>query len=107
MSAHLAHLESEVILTDMTDYGPKMVQDHLGSLFLEFSLVDVGVDRCMDVSTQIGENPFDNRSPKVDGAKLGVACPVLSDYHISFIILLEVEDYRNCFGQMKFRMIIM
>jgi hypothetical protein len=77
------------------DYSPKMVQDHLGSPFLEFSLVHVGVDRCMDVGTQIGENLFVNRCPKMDVAKLGVVFPVLSDYLISFVILLEVECYQD------------
>jgi hypothetical protein len=93
VNAHLTCLEAKVILTDMMDYGPKMVQDHLGSHILEFSFVHVGVDRCMDVGTQIGENLFDNCCPKTDRAKLGVVCPVLSDYRISFLILLEVECY--------------
>jgi hypothetical protein len=90
----------------MMDHGPKTVQDHLGGPFLEFSFVHVGVDRCMDVGTWIGENPFGNRCPETDWAKLGVVCPVLSDYQISFVILLEVECYQHCVGQMKFRMII-
>jgi hypothetical protein len=85
LSAHLARLEAKVILADMTDHGPKMVQDHLGGPFLEFSFVHVGVDRCMDVGTQIGENPFGNCCPETDWAKLGAVCPVLSDYCISLV----------------------
>jgi hypothetical protein len=60
----------------------------------------------MDVGTWIGENPFGNHCPETDWAKLRVVCPVLSDYRISFVILLEVECYRDHVSQMKFWMII-
>jgi hypothetical protein len=36
--------------------------------------VHVDVDRCMDVGTQIGENPFYNHCSKTDRVKLVVVC---------------------------------
>lgn len=68
------------------------VQEHLGAHFFEFSILHVGINRCLGTSSWVLQDLRDDRGPQFNWAQDRVKHSVLGYQIILFVILLEEED---------------